>query len=689
MIRLATANLMSKINHLRLNPFRNRATLVGSLLCVALGWLATYLPQLRVLSFDIPFLLHPDVEPPNEAVIVSMNERSLKALHPEVTEHWHPGNWSRSTHTEFLHKAWLLGVKVVVFDVVFGRSEPSMDEAFAAAMNVRPHQVVLGARWSRTTEGGIILDGPELPTPVLETAAPWGMVEVLRSHDGRIRQHFANPEHPSLAMQAADIWGRAPQKPSRARWFRYYGRPGILPSIEYARFMEQADTATNLVAGKALFVGWVASPPHQDDLHPTPYTRRSPQRTSGVELHTTAFLNLIREEWLEELSWPMQLLFLVVIGTVLGGCLSQWRPTVVLIATFLLFFLVVLGGSLLPWLGNVWFPWMAIAVVQLPVAFVWSLATQKAFQFRQTSPANELTKTVSAGTITYEIPESNALNHSPSQDSTRRIPQIPDHTLLRCFGKGGYGEVWLAKDIVGNHRAVKIIYRDTFKNELPFQREFRGIQMYSPISRTHPGWVDVLHVGRNDSEGYFFYIMELGDDTTHGQDVVPNSYTPKTLSGFLKQKGRFTMEEGLELGVVLAEALEHLHGQGLIHRDIKPSNVIYVRGTPKFADIGLVTQASTSGDTSFVGTEGYLAPEGPGRPSADVFSLGKLLYEVFTGRDRRAFPEMHTALFEQFSGPEWIELQDILDKACADSPEQRYADATALKRDLLRLQEKL
>ncbi len=75
-----------------------------------------------------------------------------------------------------------------------------------------------------------------------------------------------------------------------------------------------------------------------------------------------------------------------------------------------------------------------------------------------------------------------------------------------------------------------------------------------------------------------------------------------------------------------------------MHRDVKPSNVIFVNGRPKLADIGLVTDASDQ--CSIVGTEGYLPPEGPGTPQADIFALGKVLYEAVTGMDRREFPEL-------------------------------------------------
>jgi serine/threonine protein kinase len=88
----------------------------------------------------------------------------------------------------------------------------------------------------------------------------------------------------------------------------------------------------------------------------------------------------------------------------------------------------------------------------------------------------------------------------------------------------------------------------------------------------------------------------------------------------------------IALGADLALALAGLHAHGLVHRDIKPSNVIFVGGAPKLADIGLVT-ATISAQT-FVGTEGFVPPEGPGTPAADVFSLGKLLYEISTGLDR-------------------------------------------------------
>src|SRR5882724_97743 len=78
-------------------------------------------------------------------------------------------------------------------------------------------------------------------------------------------------------------------------------------------------------------------------------------------------------------------------------------------------------------------------------------------------------------------------------------PAIPDHELLRRIGSGSYGEVWLARDVLGQYRAVKIVYRHSFDQDKPYEREVAGIRKFEPISREHEGHVDILHVGRNDA----------------------------------------------------------------------------------------------------------------------------------------------------------------------------------------------
>ena len=141
-----------------------------------------------------------------------------------------------------------------------------------------------------------------------------------------------------------------------------------------------------------------------------------------------------------------------------------------------------------------------------------------------------------------------------------------------------------------------------------------------------------------------------------------------------------------------------------MHRDIKPSNIIFVKGRPKLADIGLVTDVGDA--KSIVGTEGYLAPEGPGSPQADLYSLGKVLYEISTGRDRRHFPDLPLDLAPESAehgtwseespsdaspiirhSPTLLELNEILLKACARDARQRYQSAEEMQADLALLQQ--
>ena len=90
----------------------------------------------------------------------------------------------------------------------------------------------------------------------------------------------------------------------------------------------------------------------------------------------------------------------------------------------------------------------------------------------------------------------------PSSDAPAAPPVIPDHTLLRVIGKGSYGEVWLARNVMGTPRAVKIVHRRAFDSDRPYEREFAGIRRFEPVSRSHPSQINVLHVGRDDAAGY-------------------------------------------------------------------------------------------------------------------------------------------------------------------------------------------
>ena len=257
-------------------------------------------------------------------------------------------------------------------------------------------------------------------------------------------------------------------------------------------------------------------------------------------------------------------------------------------------------------------------------------------------------------------------------------PHIPDYQMLGKIGGGAYGQVWMALSVTGAYRAIKIVARKDFRREETFEREFGGIKHFEPISRSHPGLVDILHVGQSHEEGFYFYVMELADDrTAEPGKIDPYGYEPRTLQADLRAGLPIDVSHSIRVGYALADALNHLHARGLSHRDVKPSNVIFVDSQPKLADIGLVAE---TGQQTFLGTEGFVPPEGAGSTRADIYSLGMVLYEMATGKDRLEFPELPDDLnLPSSERLWWRKLNQIICKCCAPDPKRRYATAEEVK----------
>lgn len=263
------------------------------------------------------------------------------------------------------------------------------------------------------------------------------------------------------------------------------------------------------------------------------------------------------------------------------------------------------------------------------------------------------------------------------------LPVVSEHKLIRVIGQGGGGQVWLATNILGTYRAVKIV-RTFGGNRRPLEREFSGILKYEPVSRLHDGLVDILQVGYNEEGGYFYYVMELADDASNSQTFDPQQYLPRTLSQDMTRRKRLPIGECVRLGAAIASALGFLHRHGLIHRDIKPSNIMFVNGFPKLADIGLM--AGMAEERAYVGTEGFIPYEGAGTVHADIYSFGKVLYEISTGLDRIKFPELPADLDTSSEDRDLVQFNKIVLKACRKVPFKRFKSAEQMMQAILSFQ---
>ena len=717
---------------------------IGALISIVLALIFFATPlgrDLKNLSYDIPFIVRPKVEITN-VVIIYMDEASHRKLGQTVGTPWH-----RALHVQLLEKLTEQRATAVVFDILWDQQWSSylgsdldqldkqlkqagvdypeldlpkiprdeIDQRLAIA--ARNHGKVAVAAEIKIERGAakqkveISISCLE-PYAMLSTNAAVGVITFPFDQgfvDG-IRRHFHRSGYSSMASVVAELMGLPADTP-KAQYINFYGPAKTLDWTSYHRVFEVNGVPTNYFTGKIVFVGKASTTTTEGksgDDFPTPYSLQGRGNTSGVEIQATACLNYLRGDGLTELSKLRHLILFVASGVFFGVLFAFVRPWIAVVLAVISFFGVAFAGIYTVWhtQTHTWFSWLIIGAVQIPTALGWSLLINTRRLYQQNLQLEEALKTATATPpATGSSPDAptivapahaRTLVANPAAGALPRSPDwvaqpgdsIGDYQLVRCVGEGAYGQVWLARNAIGTYAALKLVYRKKFRDDAPFEREFQGLKRFMPISRRHAGFVQILHVGK--SEGFFYYVMEAGDDETTQQAINPDHYSPRSLSGDLQRRGKLPLAECLKLAVDLSDALGYLHQQNLIHRDIKPSNIIFVSGQPKIADIGLVTVMATSRtDATYIGTPGYIPPEGPGTAAADVYSLGKVIYEASMGRHVANYPALPTTLIERDDYKSLVELNDVIIKACADNVNLRYQSAADLHEDLVRLQSRL
>jgi tetratricopeptide (TPR) repeat protein len=255
--------------------------------------------------------------------------------------------------------------------------------------------------------------------------------------------------------------------------------------------------------------------------------------------------------------------------------------------------------------------------------------------------------------------------------------------VLEELGRGGMGTVYRVQDTLGDGRALAL---KTFRSDVPItpERRLRFREEFRAMARLrHPNTVEVYDCGFLDGQTEYL-TMEL----------VPG----RELSDLLLD-GPLELQTAYTLTLQLLLALEFIHSRLYVHRDIKPSNLrVRSDGTLKVMDFGLMEWLGSRTLMSAIGTAAYMAPEavvgGAPDTSADLYSVGCVLYEMATGRPPflgtksemlRAHLDETPAPLRFYRADAPPELEPIVQRLLAKDTRDRYASASEVADDIARL----
>ncbi len=197
------------------------------------------------------------------------------------------------------------------------------------------------------------------------------------------------------------------------------------------------------------------------------------------------------------------------------------------------------------------------------------------------------------------------------------------YTIVEKIGEGGMALVYKAKcSLLNRYVAVKVL-RHEFVNDEEFIDKFRR-EAQAAASLSHSNIVNVYDVGVEDD--IYYIVMEYIDG--------------KTLKDIIKEKGKMTTKETVDISMKVVDALIHAHANKVIHRDIKPHNIMVTSdGRLKVTDFGIARAATSSTITStnsVMGSAHYFSPEqargGYTDEKSDIYSVGIMMYEMCTGK---------------------------------------------------------